>query len=116
MNKRIEFFHRIALLVLYANLKGIRLLPFRFYSTAEEQNKLFKEKKSNCDGYKKRSRHQQWRAIDFVIIDEKGNSIWKHIPEYDALGETWESLDGIWGGRWFKEGKTKFDDVFHFEY
>jgi len=24
-------------------------------------------------------------------------------------------MGGVWGGRWYKEGKTPFDDIYHFE-
>ena len=113
--QRIKFFQEISMLAIWASVKGINLLPFRFYSTAEEQAKLFKEGKSNCDGTKKTSNHQTWTAMDIVIIDKEGQPAWNPIREYDVLGEIWESLGGTWGGHWFRDGKTSFNDVFHFE-
>jgi hypothetical protein len=109
--KRVDFLQcRIARFLLEAGLGGINLLCFYFYRSAEEQNRLYKEGKSNCDGYKKRSKHQSWLAMDFVIIDDAGKPIWNHTARYELLGEIWERLGGKWGGRF------KSPDVFHFEY
>lgn len=107
--KRIEFFRKIAMLVVWASVKGIKLLPFSFYRTEEEQKKLFDEGKSKCDGYKIKSKHQQWLAIDFVII-KNGVPIWDYDQDYEILGKIWKSLGGKWGGDF-----RGLQDVFHFE-
>lgn len=112
---RAKFEHTFALFTFYAWSKGIRFFTFRFLTTTQEQKKLFNEGKSNCDGVINVSKHQKGRAKDIVIIDKDGKDVWGHIPEYDILGELWEQLGGIWGGRWYIEGKTKFDDCYHFE-
>jgi len=116
---RAEFNYKFALFTLSAVIiHKINFIVTDFIRTAIEQNKRFKEKKSLCDGYKKISKHQKARAKDLVIIDKKGNPIWEHIPEYDKLGEIWSSIAGKenWGGTWFKEGKTTFNDIYHFQY
>jgi len=114
---RAEFNFKFAQFTLYAiGVKKINFIITDFHRTAIQQNKRFNEKKSLCDGHKKISYHQKWRAKDIVIIDKNGNPIWGHTPKYDILGEIWKALDGRWGGDWFKEGKTKFDDVYHMEY
>ena len=121
-DSRIKFLFKFALLTFYAHLRGIRFIVFCHTRTAEEQNQRFKEGKSLCDGYKKISKHQQDRAKDLVILDKDNQPEWDHNPEkeigleYDILGNFWTKVcKGVWGGTWYKEGKTKFDDCYHFE-
>lgn len=114
---RSEFGYKFSLFTLYAReIKGINFIVIDFHRMAPEQNKRFKDKKSLCDGYKKISYHQKRRAKDLVIIDAKGRLIWGHVPAYDILAEIWKGLKGRWGGDWFKKGKTKFNDIYHFEF
>lgn len=115
---RSEFGSKFALFTLCAIiLHGIHFVVIDFHRTAIAQNKRFKKGGTLCDGYKKISYHQRRRAKDLVIIDKKGGRlIWKYVPEYDTLAEIWKGLDGRWGGDWFKEGKTTFNDIYHFEY
>ena len=114
---RTEFGYKFSLFTIYAReIKGINFIVFDFHRTATRQNMRFREDKSLCDGFKIISYHQKWRAKDLVIIDAKGRLVWEHIPEYDILAEIWKGLKGRWGGDWFKEGKTTFDDCYHFEY
>ena len=112
---RAKFEHTFAIFTFYSRSRGISFITTSFLRTAEEQEKLFKEGKSGCDGKTRISKHQKGRARDIVIIDKNGNPIWDYITDYDVLGELWEQLGGKWGGRWFKEGKTKFNDLYHFE-
>ena len=113
---RHEFNYKFAMLTLYASLKGIKFIVFCYTRTAEEQNQQFKKGLSNCDGYKKISLHQKDRARDIVIIDNDGSPVWTDDPRYHILGKFWEEMEGcVWGSRWYLEGKTKFNDVFHFE-
>jgi len=108
--KRILFFRAIGELVRRAAGKGIELLPFAYYRSLEEELKNFQEGKSLIDPTKRPTRHMVWLALDGVIIKD-GKAVWDRIPEYEILGEIWESLGGRWGGRWPSLG-----DVFHFEY
>jgi hypothetical protein len=108
--KRILFFRAIGELVRRAAEKGIELMPFGFHHTLEEDLKYFQEGKSRIDPTKKPTKHMLWLAMDMVIIKD-GFAAWDRIPEYEILGEIWESLGGRWGGRWASLG-----DIYHYEY
>ena len=109
--KRADFNYKFAILTIYAKLRGIKFICTSYTRTAEEQNRLFKEGKSQCDGYKKISMHQKDRARDIVIITDKAKPIWKRTEDYETLGKFWVGLDGVWGGN-FKS----INDPYHFEY
>lgn len=102
---------RYTKLIYFAAEKNIRIMPFSLLRTAEEQNKLFLENKSNADGYNKISPHQVGRAVDVVILEENGAPVWVDDPRYHLLGAKWKELGGRWGGDW----KTMKGDIFHFE-
>ena len=109
--KRMMFLRKFMQLTNFACLQGIGFIVTSFYRSPEEQNKLFKEGKSKCDGYKKKSNHQRWLAMDIVVI-RKNKAIWERTQEYEELGEFWANLlGGTWGGNW-----KNFEDVFHFEW
>ncbi len=80
--------------------------------TAQEQNALFKEGRSKCDGYTKKSNHQEGKAVDtvpyidgratwgnaeaFLLIAEAGLEVWEEMKEE---GKT--SIYFLhWGGYW----------------
>ena len=74
----------------------------------EEQNGLYKAKKSTKDGYNKKSKHQDGGALDFVIYSA-GRAVWRA----DAYEEVWFtflevaaefSIDMRWGGDWNMNG------------
>jgi len=104
-----------SLLALFAYINKIEFIIFWFHRTAEEQKKLFEDGKSKCDGVKKKSRHQNWRAIDLAII-EGGKCIWHGTSKYELLGRFWKLLGGTWGHDWYKNKETDFDDIYHFQY
>ena len=106
---RTNFFYMIARLVCEAQEQGIRVICTSFIRTTAEQRDLFERGKSRCDGTKKVSKHQLGTAADLALVKNE-RLIWDDAPEYGILGEIWEDLGGIWGGRW----KT-FRDIFHFE-
>ena len=106
---RAEFVAMLGLLFTYANRLDIRFILTSVHRTAEEQKRLFDEGKSKLDGYVKKSKHQLWRAVDVCIIDERDNLCWEH-PDYARLGEYWETIGGVWGGRW-----ASLNDIYHFE-
>ena len=116
--KRIRFIQLFALLTQKATLEGIEFIIWTFYRSHTEQNLLYQRGRTeegkiitNCDGYAKQSMHQKWLAIDVLIIKD-GAAVWDYVPEYDRLGEIWEALGGVWGGRF----KSPSGDVYHFEY
>ena len=51
--------------------------------TTQEQNALFKAGGSKKDGYKKLSKHQTGKAIDFVIFED-GNPVWEHSKYWEV--------------------------------
>ena len=110
--KRCKFNVMFGVLSVYASLKNIKFICTSYTRTAAEQNALFKGGLSQCDGYKKTSYHQKDRARDIVIIDTKGNPVnnFGYHPDYTVLGMFWESLGGVWGGKW-----PNFKDIFHFQ-
>jgi hypothetical protein len=78
------------------------------YRTAEEQAKLYEAGRSQRDGIKVRSAHQEGRAWDFYVVRPEGGTTWDH-ELYQVLGELAESMGLTWGGRW------GFRDVYHLE-
>lgn len=115
MERQAAFLFKWLALVVLANIKSIPLVCRRFYSTADEQRKLYDQKKSNCDGYTKISKHQLWLAVDLYILTDNGQDIIFDDPRYKTLGELAGKLGLTWGGQWYEEGKTKFNDLYHFE-
>lgn len=82
--------------------------------TAEEQNALFKDGKSQLDGYKKKSNHQTGNAFDvFAYVDGKASWDKAHLTAVaDAIFQAADEL-GVkltWGGHW-----KNFVDMPHFE-
>ena len=89
---RAEFTIKVAQLILWIHWQGwYPLLDYVLRST-EEQQRLFKEGKSKCDGIKKRSRHQVARAADIYIHDGDRN-IWKR-ELYEKTHQFWELIGG----------------------
>ena len=123
---RIQFSIKFSLLLLYGFTQGIWLIPTCIYRTAREQNDRYKQGRSapgsictNTDGYKRKSRHQTWRAGDLLVLVWSGKafrSAWRPRTPYEVLGEFWEKeLHGTWGGYWKERGITRFDDPYHFQ-
>ncbi|MGF1706967.1 M15 family metallopeptidase [Enterovibrio baiacu] len=96
--------------------RAIELTQFDFgitsgMRTAAEQNALFKDGKSQLDGYARKSRHQSGHAIDFVVYDENGDVTWGwsyYLQVSYAFKQAALEL-GVkikWGGDWvsFKDG------------
>ena len=113
--KRLEFFMKFSALILYAWSKKIWVMPYSIYRTAEEQNIKFKGGQTKCDGYKKISKHQLWRAGDVLILKPDYTEDWEDYARYLILALFWEHIGGTWGYRWFEQGKVKFKDYYHFE-
>jgi len=107
---RAIFNMKFALLTIYANIEGIDFIVTSYSRTAQEQNILFKQGKSLCDGYEKISYHQKDRARDIVLITPENDLIWARTPEYEKLGAFWKAIGGRWGGDW-----ESLNDIYHFE-
>lgn len=90
--------------------------------TPEEQNQLFKEGYSKCDGYEILSKHQSGDAIDlnvFVrakVIDNKEMLCVIAGVMFSCAEEL--NIKIRWGLDWNKNGDirdNKFNDQYHFE-
>jgi len=73
-------------------VEGVKESPFDFgitqtggLRTAEDQNKLYKQKVSKCDGYKKLSYHQSGNAFD-IYAYVGGKATWTK-SYYKAIGK-----------------------------
>jgi len=90
--------------------------------TAEEQNQLFKEGYSQCDGYEKLSKHQSGDAIDLNIfvgsklVENKEMLCVVAGVMFSCANEM--NINLIWGLDWNSNGDirdNKFNDMYHFE-
>jgi len=90
--------------------------------TAEEQNQLFKEGYSQCDGYEKLSKHQSGDAIDLNIfvssklVENKEMLCVVAGVMFSCANEL--GIKIIWGRDWNNNGDlrdNKFNDQYHFE-
>lgn len=110
MEKHDKFARNWGRLLKYSINNGIDYLAYSLFRTTAQQQELFKQGKSHCDGVKARSRHQDGCAGDLVILVD-GAPCWDEIPEYAKLGAFWENvLGGRWGGHF-----NEFKDIYHFE-
>jgi peptidoglycan L-alanyl-D-glutamate endopeptidase CwlK len=90
--------------------------------TPEEQNQLFKEGYSQCDGYEKLSKHQSGDAIDLNVfvgskmIDNKEMLCVVAGVMFACANEL--NIKIRWGLDWNQNGNildNKFNDQYHFE-
>lgn len=82
--------------------------------TAERQNELYLDGKSKADGYKKLSRHQSGKALDFfAFVDGKASWDTEHLAMVATAFLQSASILGYklkWGGLW-----RSFKDYPHVE-
>lgn len=83
--------------------------------TPEDQNKLYKQKVSRCDGYKKLSYHQSGNAFDiYAYVDRKASwnkKYYKKIANHlIRFAKREYNINLEWGGSW-----KNFVDLPHFE-
>ena len=121
-SEQIYFERKWRLFGFVAEAYGITFKTTCFLRTSEQQQALYAKGRTApgsiityADGINSHSMHEYGRAADIVIIDSAGAPVWPHTKEYDLLGELWERMGGKWGFSWFKEGKTSFEDIYHFE-
>jgi peptidoglycan L-alanyl-D-glutamate endopeptidase CwlK len=85
----------------------------------QEQNQLYKTRKSPLDGYEKISKHQTGEAIDILAFYEGEYTF--EIKYYYALGMAFLLIafeKGIkikWGGFFKRKDGTPFEDGMHIE-
>lgn len=94
MTTRRKFTEMVAELIIESRRRGYE--PFIDYvlRSAEEQNRLYREGKSKCDGYNKKSRHQNAKAVDIYFFDSKAGKVLWESPIYAEMHEYWEELGG----------------------
>jgi len=78
------------------------------------QNKLFKEGRSKADGYEKRSKHQEGKALDFYAWVH-GAASWEKEYLAQVAAAFLQAANEFqikiqWGGLW-----KSFEDMPHFE-
>jgi hypothetical protein len=61
-----------------------------------------------------RSWHVLGRAVDLYIVDPATGNPLASCAAYEALGELWEQMGGVWGGRF--SGFGSCGDAGHFEW
>jgi hypothetical protein len=115
MTTQDKFARKFVDLIAFAERNGIKVLCTSLWRNAVTQARMFKEGTSKADGVTNISKHQLGCAADLVVLNNNGQPIWKLHFKYNILGTYWESLGGKWGHRWFEQGKTQFDDIYHFE-
>lgn len=105
---RILFLRCMAQLVTEAHKSGIRFLVYTFYRTQKEQDEKVQKRLSQV----RFSQHQDWLAIDILLLDEKDEPVWTDHPHYHQLGDIWKALHPLcrWGGDW-----QLLKDLGHFE-
>ena len=90
--------------------------------TAEEQNQLFKDGYSQCDGYEKISKHQSGDAVDlnvFIngsVVDNKEMLCVVAGVMFACANEL--NIKIRWGGDWDSDSDVrdnKFNDLYHYE-
>ena len=96
-------------------------MPICFHRSDEDQLSRYRQGRllpgkivTYLDGYNKRSKHQDWKAIDFVLVI-LGELIWVAHPKYDIAGKIWKRLGGRWGGDFLKPDGKPMGDYGHFE-
>ena len=83
--------------------------------TADEQNLLFNNKVSKCDGFIKKSYHQTGNAFDiYAYVDGKASWATKHLEpiarHIQGVAKDNYNIDLTWGGDW-----RGFKDMPHFQ-
>jgi hypothetical protein len=109
--RRTDFLGMLSTIIQFAEENCIEIICADFWRSTERQKELFDAGKSKCDGVSTKSQHQLWLAVDLYIIDGYGKLVTEETPDYIKMGERWESMGGVWGGRW-----PSLHDIFHFEY
>ncbi len=122
LSKRRILIKRLSFLTQYAEIIDVNFIIYDFHRTEEQQLKRYRIGRTEpgsiitgLDGIINKSKHQSWHAFDILILGPQNRSRWNADAGYRVLGKFWESLGGVWGGRWYIDGKTKFNDVYHFQ-
>lgn len=116
--KQTDFMVMISKLICFASeVLQDPITPLEWMRSAERQALLLLRKATKV----KHSKHQDGLAFDFCFLsDLKDDGILNYTPNrYRKLGECWEKLGGIWGGRFGDNPATENIegwDAGHFEW
>lgn len=95
---RVLFLRCLGRWITAAEAEGIRFLVYTFHRTAADQAQKYNERKSQVVY----SQHQDWLAVDIVLLGDGDEAIWADHPHYRRLGEIWKAQHPLcrWGGDW----------------
>lgn len=90
--------------------------------TPEEQNQLYKDGYSKCDGYEKLSKHQFGEAVDLQVF-VGGSAVQNERMQCIVAGVMFACATELgvtlrWGLDWDQDGDIRdnvFNDIYHFE-
>ena len=121
IEERADFLREIGRFIIIAKDRGINLMAFYYHRTTREQQAKYVVGRrgregekiiTNCDGVIKKSEHQKWLALDFVIISDDGlHLVWNDKEKYAEAGKIWTEMGHTWGGSW-----KSIYDPYHFQY
>jgi len=92
MSKRTDFTTALAKLISLGNKRGMELILDWTLRDAHTQQWMFDRGLSECDGTKKRSKHQFGLAADLYVLVDRVIS--KQLDDYEWLHDQWEKLGG----------------------
>ena len=95
----------LAYAIMEGEKRGVEVVVSYTYRSPEEQRRMVAKGASMTMN----SLHCQKLAVDLILF--RGNQPLWNTSEYLWLGEYWESIGGVWGGRWKKPV-----DGGHFQY
>lgn len=93
MKNRREFTSKISQFLVEMILAGETPVIDWVLRDTETQHRFFKAGKSKCDGYIKKSRHQNAMAMDIYFIREDGSFNW-NIEKYEFWHKIWQEKYG----------------------
>lgn len=102
---RIEFTRKISELLICMFDEGESPILDYVKRSAQEQNRLYKEGKSRCDGFEITSAHQYGKAADIYFIRE--GKLADPLKGWEYWHRKWEEMGGrpmIWWDRGHFEG------------
>jgi len=88
-----DFTRKLAFLIIRMRQEGENPILDYVMRDAKTQNRLFREGKSKCDGYKKKSQHQRRKAGDIYLTTSKGKPIY-----------VWDKKKAIYWHKVWEEG------------
>lgn len=112
--KQAEFWFMVSRVILFAYSRGTRITILEWMRDLERQRLLVARGASKTI----LSKHLDGLAVDFVFLDDllDDREINYDLEKYRPIGEFWESLGGVWGGRFGETATSLGWDCGHLEY